>query len=295
MSSILTLLIDSSRLFTLLVALFGTAVSAQAQISSEGRLKSIASSKTIKIAYRNDARPFSFLNDDKQIAGFTTDICRLVVNSIQRQLGVDQLKIEWVPVTVQTRFSAVASGEADMECGSSTVTLGRMKEVDFSNYVFVESTGILVHKASNFRSFADLKNKKIAVISGTTNERALVEQIKQQKVDANLVPVKDRDEGVGMLEAGKVDGYASDKLLLVGANIKNPAALTMLPDDLSVEPYAIVLPRGDWAFRLAVNTGLAQIFRTGQIITLVNGWFGKIGIQTGPILRIIYGLGALSD
>ena len=284
-----------SRLVAAFAVLFAGVLSAAAQMPPDSRLKAITNTKTIRIAYRTEARPFSFLNDNKEIAGFTIDICKLVVNSIQQQLGLDQIKIEWVPVTVETRFSTVAGGKADMECGSSTVTLGRMKEVDFSNYVFIETTGVLVRRDQNFRSFADLTSKKVAVISGTTNERAVHSQLQQQKIEATVVAVKNRDEGTTMLESGAVDGYASDKLLLVGANLKNPDALIMLPDDLSVEPYAITLPRGDWAFRLAVNTGLAQIYRTGQIAVLVNAWFSKIGLHTGPVLRIMYGLGALSD
>jgi ABC-type amino acid transport substrate-binding protein len=271
------------------------AASAQTQVPSNSRLKAVASTKTIKIAYRADAKPFSFVNDKKEPAGFSIDLCKLVARSIQGQLGLADLKIEWVPVTVQTRFSAVAGGKADMECGSSTVTLGRMKEVDFSNFVFVESTGVVVAKAANVGKFSDLAGKKIAVASGTTNEKAIVEQLKLQKVDATVVPVKDGSEAVAALESGKADAIASDKLLLVGANLKDPQAYTMLPEDLSVEPYAIVVPRGDWAFRLAVNTGLAQVFRTGTIVAVFNAWFNQIGLQMSPVLRITYGLGSLSD
>jgi glutamate/aspartate transport system substrate-binding protein len=278
-----------------LACCFVTTTSAQSQDTSNSRLKVIANTKIIKIAYRADARPFSFVNDKNEPVGFTIDICTLVAKSIEGQLGLSNLKIEWVPVTVQTRFSAVASGKADMECGSSTVTLGRMKEVDFSNYIFIESTGMLVTKASNIRTFSDMAGKRIAVAAGTTNEQAIIAQIKQQKIEATLVSAKDGAEALALLESGKADGFASDKLLLVGAHIQDPSALIMLPDDLSVEPYAIVLPRGDWAFRLAVNTGLAQIYRTGQVVAVFKGWFDRIGLQLGPVLRIVYGLGALSD
>jgi ABC-type amino acid transport substrate-binding protein len=150
------------RLVTLLLTLlFVTTAAAQTDIPANSRLKTIASTKTIKIANRRDARPFSFVNDNNEPTGFTIDICKLVVSSIARQLGVGDLKIEWVPVTLQTRFSTVASGKADMECGASTATLGRMKEVDFSNYFFVESTGMVVTKASNIRTFADMAEKKL--------------------------------------------------------------------------------------------------------------------------------------
>jgi len=280
---------------SLLALFFVTAASAQTQIPPGSRLKAIAATKIIKIASRSDASPFSFLSAAKEQVGYSIDVCKLVVGSIQKQLGLDRLEIEWVPVTVQSRFSTVAAGEADMECGSSTVTLGRMKEVDFSNLIFLETTGLIVSRASNIRGFADMAGKRIAAIAGTTNEKAIISQLKSHKIEATLVSVKDSAEGIAMLEAGDVDGYASDKLLLVGAHLKDPAKFTMLPDDLSVEPYAIALPRGDWAFRLAVNTGLTQIYRSGEIAVIYKKWFDQIGLQMGPVVRIMFGLGALAD
>ncbi len=282
-----------SLFFVLAISLI--AASAQAQVPSDSRLKSIVGNKTIRIAYRTDATPFAMANDHGNPAGYSIDLCQMVIKSIAQQFGLQDLKVEWVPVNVQTRFTAVSSGKADLECGSSTVTLGRMKEVDFSNFIFVEATGVVVARASNFHSFADMTGKKIAVVSGTTNERAVKGQNSARNLNLTLVSVKDRDEGVGALEAGKVDGFASDKLLLVGAQIKHPDAFVMLPDDLSVEPYAIALPRGDWALRLAVNTGLAQIYRSGQVVGVFKKWFDQIGLRPGVLLGSAYTLGGLSD
>ena len=117
----------------------------------------------------------------------------------------------------------------------------------------------------------------------------------QQKIEATIISVKNGPEAIALLESGNADGFASDKLLLVGAKFKSPDAFMMLPDDLSVEPYGIGLPRGDWAFRLAVNTGLAQVYRSGTILNLFAGWFSQIGLQMSPVMRVVYGLGALSD
>jgi ABC-type amino acid transport substrate-binding protein len=270
-----------------------TTASAQSQVPPDSRLKSIIAKKIVRIAYRADARPFSFVNDAKEPLGYTIDLCKQVTDSIGRQFGLSELKIEWVPVTVDTRFSMVAGGKADMECGSSTVTLGRMKEVDFSIFVFVESTGVLVTRASDIHSFADMAGKKIAVVSSTTNARAVAEQVRRQKLDVTLVLVKDRDEGIDALEAGRVDGFASDKLLLAGAQLKKPEAFVMLPNDLSIEQYAIAVPRGDWALRLAVNTGLAQIFRSGRTGELFERWF--FGARPGILLEAVYALGRIAD
>ena len=204
------------RTTTLALAVLFAAGAVHAQ-GLDGRLKTIAATKTITIAYRADATPFSFTNDSKQVVGFSIDLCKRVVNSIERQLNVPNLQVKWLPVTTQTRFDAVAKGQADMECGSSTVTLSRLKQVDFSSYIFVETTGLLTKAASGARSLSDLSGKKIAVIAGTTNERAVNMQLNRRQISATVLPFKSRDEALAALEEGKVDAFASDKLLLVGA------------------------------------------------------------------------------
>jgi ABC-type amino acid transport substrate-binding protein len=277
-----------------LVALVLTAGTASAQ-TPDGRLGTIGKTHTIKIAYRTDAMPFSYLNEKKEPVGYTVDLCNLVVGALEKQLGAQALEIKWVPVTTETRFEAVASGAADMECGASTVTFGRMKQVDFSSFVFIESTGLVVKTGSGIASLKDLAGKKIAVIAGTSNERAVAARSKELQLNATLVAVKDRDDGVAALESGRADAFASDKLLLVGAQFKNPQAFAMLPDDLSVEPYAIVLPRGDWALRLAVNTALARVYGSGQVMTVFNKWFSQMGLRPGLLLGAAFALGALSE
>jgi glutamate/aspartate transport system substrate-binding protein len=95
------------------------------------------------------------------------------------------------------------------------------------------------------------------------------------------------------LEAGRVDGFASDKLLLTAAKFKSRKAFVVLPNDLSVEQYAVALPRGDWALRLAMNTGLAHIFRGGQAAELFERWF--FGFRPGLLMLTVYALGSLAD
>jgi glutamate/aspartate transport system substrate-binding protein len=275
------------------VALVLTAGAASAQVP-DGRLGTISKTNTVKIAHRTDAVPFSFLNDKKEPAGYTVDLCKLVVRALEKQLG-KALEVKWVPVTTETRFEAVANGTADMECGASTATLSRMKQVDFSSFVFIESTGLVARKEAGIASFKDLTGKKIAVIAGTSNERAVTARSKQLQLNATIIAAKDRNDAVAAMEDGRADAFASDKLLLIGAQFKNPQAFFMLPDDLSMEPYAIALPRGDWALRLAVNTGLAQIYGSGEVITVFNKWFAPIGLQPGLLLGAAIALGTLPE
>ncbi len=130
------------------IALILSTCFASAQIPADSRMKRIADTKTIKLGFRAAATPFSFLGDKKEPVGYTIDLCTIVVDAIGKSLG-SPLKIEWVEVTTQNRFDMVAQGKADMECGSSTITLSRMKDVDFSSIIFTESTGIVVK--SRFR------------------------------------------------------------------------------------------------------------------------------------------------
>ena len=85
-------------------------------------------------------------------------------------------------------------------------------------------------------------------------------------------------------------------MLLVGlaAKAKDPKALALLGDPLSYEPYAIVLPRGDWALQQAVNGALAQIYRSSALPDIYNRWFGALG-RPSPVLEVMFALGRLPE
>jgi glutamate/aspartate transport system substrate-binding protein len=281
------------RRVLLLVALVFAGDAASAQ-TVEGRLKQIGDSKVVKLAYRSDANPFSFAVPQGQPDGYTIDLCKFVVHSLELQLDA-RLAIEWVPVDTQNRFEAITSGLADMECGSSTVSFTRMAKVDFSSFIFMENTGVMVRASSGIANFADMGGKKIAVIAGTTNEIALEKELKRRQLQASLVRVKDRMEGTAALENGAVDGFASDKLLLIGAQNAKASTFKLLPDNLSYEPYAIALPRGDWAFRVAVNKGLSQLYSSPQILDVYLKWFPGRGESHDLFRSAVYIFGTFPD
>jgi glutamate/aspartate transport system substrate-binding protein len=279
-------------LFVFLVTMV-FAGSALAQ-GAEGRLKQIGETKSVRLAYRSDANPFSFVNANGEPDGYTVDLCKSIVQSLERQLNT-KLAVKWVPVDTQNRFDTVADGSADMECGSTTVSFERLAKVDFSSFIFMENTGLIVRINSGIFSVGDLSGKKVAVIAGTTNESALVRELQRRQLQTLLVRVKDRREGMAGLESGAFDGFASDKLLLIGAQTADASAYKMLPENLSYEPYAIVLPRGDWAFRLAVNKGLSQLYSSPQILEIYLKWFAAIGERPDLLRAAVYIFGTFPD
>ena len=96
--------------------------------------------------------------------GYSIDLCRRVVGGIQQQLKMSDLKITWQPVSSDTRISMVANGTVDLECGTTTQTLSRMEQVDFSIMTFMDGGSFLVRANTNINAVADLANKKVAVI-----------------------------------------------------------------------------------------------------------------------------------
>src|SRR5262249_17144460 len=213
---------------------------------SDGRLRTIHETATLRVAYRADSRPFSYVDDQGRPVGYTIELCERIARSLEAQLNV-ALTIKWVAVDERTRFDAIVNDTADMECGSTTVSLSRMKIVDFSSVVFADSTGVLVKSGKDLFTLDNMAGKNIGVVAGTTNARAVRDQLARRNLRATLVEFRDRREGIAALARGDLDGFASDKFVLLAlAGAENLRDFTLLPDDLSFEPFAIMLPRGDW-------------------------------------------------
>ncbi len=282
----------------LIVALMGVALAGNAAVaqSLEGRLKTVQETATLRIAYRTDSRPFAYLDPQGKPIGYTIELCERIARSIERQLDLPSLAIKWVQVDTRTRFKSIISGAADLECGSTTISLSRLKMVDFSNLIYAESTGMLVKAGRGLFNFDSMVGRKIGVVPGSTNANAIRDQLKQRKFEATLVDYPDREEGIAALGRGAIDGFATDKLVLLAlAQAANMRDYTLLPDDLSFEPFGIMLPRGDWAFRLAVNTGLARVFRSGEIIEIYTKYFSTLAPRPSAWIGAVFTFGALPE
>jgi len=269
---------------------------AQAQSSGANTLGKIRNAKAINVAFSPDSLPFSFVGPNNEPAGYTIDICKRVIAQIGRTVGEPNLKVNWMPGSVTERLQMVSSGRADLECANTTQTLARLNNVDFSNLIFIDGGGLLVMADSPVMKIADLGGKKIAVLKGTTTETRLKDTLQRRLVNASVMPIDNANEGVAMLESGSVDAYAGDKIKLVGlaAQGKDPKKLQLLVEDLSIEPYALALPRNDSALRLEVNKALTQIYMGGDIEPIFATWLGKLG-RPSSLLAAMYLLYSIPD
>ena len=258
------------------------------QASAADTLARIRQTHELRMGYFEASAPFSFTGTDKAAQGFSVDLCQRIATGIQRQLGV-QVKAVWVPLVLADRIEAVRSGRVDIECGTTSWTFSRQQLVDFSLMTFVDGASMLVAADSGIRRVTDAGGKRIAVIRGTTTDRALTSALAKDKVTAEVMRVDGREEGLAMLNEGRADAFASDRFLLLSALalMRPPKPLRLIDEDFSVEPYALAVPRNDPDFRLAVNRSLAEVFRSGDINRVYERWLGKFG-EPSLLLSALY-------
>jgi polar amino acid transport system substrate-binding protein len=235
---------------------------------------------TITAGARKDAIPFGYVNSQGKWVGYSIDMLELIRKEAEQRLG-KPIKLKLVEVNPQNRLEKIKSGAIDIECGSTTFTWKRENEVDFSVSYFANGTQLLVKKGSELDAIETLARKRIGVIANTTNESV----IKTQQPAAILVKVKDRQEGLQKLEAGEIDGFASDGITLEGLRkqAKNGGNLTIVPQyPYAYESYACVLPQDDSKWRDLVNYSLVR-FMEGIVsdqqraVTILDRWFGDTG------------------
>jgi glutamate/aspartate transport system substrate-binding protein len=255
----------------LLVAIFAVPLSAQ---ELTGTLLQIKESGKIKIGYRQDQPPMSFLEKNDRPAGYSIDLCKLIVTEIEKKLGGD-VNIEYVPVTAAERFDALTDNRIDILCGSTTKTLSRSELVDFTQLTFVTGAAFMTLKGSQIMN--NFNGKKIGVVIGTTTAVSLKELFMETEIDADIVILNSTDEGLTALGKGKIDAFAADEVVLIGQLIKaaNPKNLEILPNLFSYEPLALAVRRNDADFRLVADRVISRLYRTKQIVPLYNKWFGK--------------------
>ncbi len=262
----------------------------------EGTLKKIKNANSITIGYRDSSRPFSFTGDDGKPAGYSVDICNRIVNSLAKELSIPNLQAKWVKVTVADRMQLINNGTIDLECGSTTASLARQEQVDFSLLTFVDGGSLLVTDASAIRGVSTLGGKRVAIIPGTTTEKGLNDALKKHSVTVTIVPVKDHAEGVAALDKGQADAYASDRVILIGVGrtSKDPAKLSLIEEYFSYEPYGFMLRRNDSAFRLSVNRVLAALYRSGDVVPIYEKWFGSMS-TAGNLIGAMYLINGLPE
>jgi glutamate/aspartate transport system substrate-binding protein len=257
-----------------LATLTAGAQTAPAPTQLTGTLAKARETGTITIGHRESSIPFSYRSARGEAIGYSVDLCKLLVDAISEEVG-RTIAIKWVPVTSESRIPAVVTGQVDLECGSTTNNLERQKQVAFSPTMFVSGTKLLVKKGSAIKSFRDLAGKKVVVTAGTTNEKTMRELAVKFKIDMLLSVAPDHAASFAQLQAGQVDAFATDDVLLYGllAQNKAQADYVVTGDFLSYDPYGIMYRKGDMQLAQLVNDTFHALAEDREIERRYNRWF----------------------
>jgi general L-amino acid transport system substrate-binding protein len=196
---------------------------------------------------------FSFVNENGEYSGMDADFCRAVASA----LFDDPTKVEFRDLSAQERFTAVQSGEVDLVSRNTTWTSSRdsANGMEFAPILFYDGQGVMVSKASNVKKLADLGNKSICVLSGTTTEQNLADQMRKLGLTYQPVVFDDVDALYVAYEQGRCQGVTSDRSQLTArrAVLAEPNNHIVLEEVISKEPLAPMVANGDSRWSDAVK------------------------------------------
>ena len=258
--------------FVLIAALF--ALSAQAQ-DLTGTLKKIKDSGTIVLGTRESSGALAYTLGDGKYVGFHTEMGERIAKDVQRNLKMAKLDVKFQPVTSQNRIPLMQNGTVDLECGSTTNTAARQKDVAFAMTTYVEEGRIVVKANSPIKGIADLNGKTVATTTGTTSVQTLRKNKRAANMDFKEVFGKDHADSFLLLETGRADAFVMDGQILAGlvSRSKAPADYKILGEVLSVEPIACMIRKDDPAFRKAVDDSIVAMVKSGELAKMYDKWF----------------------
>jgi ABC-type amino acid transport substrate-binding protein len=256
-------------------ALVAIAIAFTAPLAHSQTLRKIAETERITVGYRESSIPFSYLISPNKPVGFAVEITEAIVEDVRKRTGKRDLKVVYMPVTGQNRIPLLIDGSYDLECGSTTNTAARGKEVAFAISHFYAGTRLLTGRTSGVLGFADLAGKSVSTVGGSTNEKVLRQYVDDRKLNVKILAAKDYAETLQHLEGGRATAVALDDILLYGlrASSDTPESLTIVGETLQVDPYGCMLRRDDAEFKQLVDATIARLMRSGEFAKLYSKWF----------------------
>jgi glutamate/aspartate transport system substrate-binding protein len=245
-------------------------------------LKRILERGAINIGHREASVPFSYINDDQKVEGYSVDLCMKVADAVRQRLNKPDIKVTFTPINVTNRIPLVTNGTIDLECGTTSNFLTRQEQVEFSPIFYVTGTQLLVKAASTTKEIEDLKGRRVAALQGSSNEAAVRKLNEEKALGVQLVYVKDLPEGALLVENDRVDAFVADgvQIKVYAATKARPAgSLAVVGRLLTYDPYSAMMQRGDQDFALLVRAVFADAFRSGEAEKIYAKWFDPLGLK----------------
>ncbi|QOZ67204.1 transporter substrate-binding domain-containing protein [Bradyrhizobium arachidis] len=258
--------------------MFLTALTAPAQAQTPvGTLAKIKEVGEIRLGHRDVSVPFSYLDQNQKPVGFAMDLCARIVDAVKDELKLPALQTRLQPIQLSTQIPLIENGTIDIVCGPATNTLERQKVVAFSNTIFVSSIRAVVRKDAPIKTFEDLKDKPVALTTGSTSITLLLARSQEKNFGFKQVLSPDHAASFLALTTGRSDAFVMDDILLAGliASSQTPDNWRIIDDSLRTEPYGLIIRKGDPEFKALIDKTLVAMMKGGEFAELYAKWFTK--------------------
>ena len=219
-----------------------------AGIASAQTLADVQARGTLKCGSNEGLAGFAFPDSSGNMQGFDVALCRAVAAAT---LG-DAQAVEFVPLTSQTRFTALAACEVDVLVRNSTWTFTRDNDLglDFVGVNYYDGQGFMVRRDLGVSSASELDGATVCIQTGTTTELNLADFFRVNNISYDPVPVATNAEGQQQYLAGACDVYTTDisGLAATRATFENASEHVIMPEVVSKEPLGPVVRNGDNAW-----------------------------------------------
>ncbi|MFP1887615.1 glutamate/aspartate ABC transporter substrate-binding protein [Lonsdalea quercina] len=251
------------------------AYAADTRPSSTDTLQKIKARGLIVVGHRESSVPFSYLDNNQKVVGYSQEYSNAIIDAVKKQLGLPDLTVKMVPITSSTRIPLLQNGSIDFECGSTTNNAERQQQVAFSNSIFIVGGKLLVRKESGIGDFNDLAGKPVVTTAGTTNEILLNQLNDKNAMKMRIISAKDHSDAFRTLESGRAVAFYMDDPLLAGerAKAKRPDQWVIVGTPQSHEAYGCMLRKSDPAFKQLMDSTIAQAQTQGDAEKWYQRWF----------------------
>ena len=176
--------------------------------SSQNRLEKILESGKLVLATSPDFAPLEFedlSSGEAQYVGSDIELAKYIAEKLGVELEISAMDFSAVQ-------AAIPSGQADIAISGFARTEERAQNMELSTPFNITEDGgqtVLVAKGegANYTTADDFSGLQIGAQNGSLQYNLVSEQLPD---DVEIVPVGSLNDGVLMLETGKIDALASD-------------------------------------------------------------------------------------
>ncbi|AFZ48162.1 amino acid ABC transporter substrate-binding protein, PAAT family [Cyanobacterium stanieri PCC 7202] len=263
-----------TKLFTISL-LSGINLFSHSLARAETVLERIESRGLLRVGISANEIPFSYRDNNQELRGICLDLINLIKKEIKNTLNRQIITIHFYNSNLNNRFQLVGDGIVDLECGANSIREIEEYEVSFSEPFFVTGIQFLVvrDKANQLINDTAIEDVRIGVLSNTTTEEYVRQRFPQAQINL-FTGINGSALGVRAVENDRIDAFADDGILLLGAatslNMSLNRDFILLPQTpVTCEKYGLILPKNDPDWKELVD----RVIISNEEREIVGDWF----------------------